>query len=334
MKRIIAAVIAATLLVFGIFFSIFTNLWASDFQDTLDQFAGGEFPPAQIVEPGDPGSQIAMINIEGAIMDTGSEPGMFATDQYNHQLVIESLKQVIEDDTIKAVLLNVDSPGGGVYESAEIHKYLTEVKEAGKIIYSSMGGMAASGGYYVSAPADQIFASEETLTGSIGVIMQSINFQQLAEDLGVEFNTYTSGDMKEMLSATSEPSEEETEYVQGMVDSMFDDFVQVVADGRSMSDEAVREIADGRIYLGEDAIDNGLVDQIGYIEDATAALKEEVGGNPQIIEYGYANNFAGINLNYGVKSLIGEFTGQNDIARVEHLINNRQGLQPMYLYER
>ncbi len=334
MKRIIAAVIAATLLVFGIFFSIFTSLWASDFQETFDQFAGGDAAPAQIVEQGDPGSKIAMINIEGTIIDTGSEPGMFSAEQYNHQLVIESLKQIIEDDTVKAILLNVDSPGGGVYESAEIHKYLVEAKEAGKIIYSSMGGMAASGGYYVSAPADQIFASEETMTGSIGVIMQSINFQQLADDLGVEFNTYTSGDMKEMLSATREPTEEEAEYVQGMVDSMFDDFVQVISDGRGMSEDEVRDLADGRIYLGEDALDNGLVDQIGYIEDATAALKEEVGGNPQIIEYGYANNFAGINLNYGVKSLVGEFTGQNDIARVEHLINNRQGLQPMYLYER
>lgn len=334
MKRIIAAVIAGTLLVFGIFFSIFTNLWASDFQETFDQFAGGEFPPAQIVEQGDPGSKIAMINIEGTIIDTGTEPGMFSGEQYNHQLVIESLKQIIEDDTIKAILLNVDSPGGGVYESAEVHKYLTEAKEAGKIIYSSMGGMAASGGYYVSAPADQIFASNETMTGSIGVIMQALNFEQLAEDLGIEFNTYTSGDMKEMLSATREPTEEETEYVQGMVDSMFDDFVQVVADGRGMSEDEVRDLADGRIYLGEDAMDIGLVDQIGYIEDATAALKEEVGGNPQIIEYGYTNNFAGINLNYGVGNLIGDITGRSDIARMENLINSRQGLQPMYLYER
>lgn len=334
MKRIIAAVIAATLLVFGIFFSIFTNLWASDFQETFDQFAGGEMPPSQVVEQGDPNSKIAMINIEGTIMDTGSQPGMFSAEQYNHQMVIESLKDVIEDDTIQGVLLNVDSPGGGVYEAAEIHKYLVEAQEAGKVVYSSMGGMAASGGYYVSAPADQIFASEETLTGSIGVIMQSINFQQLAEDLGIEFNSYTSGDMKEMLSATKEPSEEEMEYVQGMVDTMFDDFVQVVADGRDMSDDEVRDLADGRIYLGEDAVDNGLVDQLGHIEDATAALKEEIGGNPQVIEYGYANNFAGINLSSGIESIFGEITGQNDVARVEQMINNRQGLQPMYLYDR
>lgn len=333
MKRIIAAVIAATLLVFGIFFSIFTNLWASDFQDSIDQFAGGEFPPSQVVEEGDPNSRIALINIEGNIIDTGSSQNMFAVEQYDHQLVIESLKEIIEDDSIEGILLKVDSPGGGVYESAEIHKYLVEAREAGKVIYSSMGNMAASGGYYVSAPADQIFASKDTMTGSIGVIMQSINFQQLAEDVGIEFNTYTSGDMKEMLSPTRDASEEEMEYVQGMVDTMFDDFVQVVADGRDMTEEEVRDVADGRIFMGEAALENDLIDEIGYIEEATAALKEEIGGDPQIIEYGFANNFAGINLNYGVRSIIGEFTGQNDIARVEQLINNRQGLQPMYLYD-
>src|SRR5699024_6737307 len=137
-----------------------------------------------------------------------------------------------------------------------------------------------------------------------------------------------------ILSATKDPSEEEARYVQGMVDSMFDDFVEVVADGRGMSEEEVRNVADGRIYLGEDAVDNGLVDQLGHIEDATVALKDEVGGNPQVIEYGYANNFANINLSYGIESIFGEITGQNDIARVEQLINNRQGLQPMYLYDR
>src|SRR5699024_10025494 len=104
--------------------------------------------------------------------------------------------------------------------------------------------------------------------------------------------------------------------------------------GRDMSDDEVRDLADGRIYLGEDAVDNGLVDQLGHIEDATAALKEEIGGNPQVIEYGYANNFAGINLSSGIESIFGEITGQNDVARVEQMINNRQGLQPMYLYDR
>lgn len=333
MKRIVAAVIAVALLIFGVFFSFFSSLWASDWEDTFNQFSWGSFPPSFVVEEGDANNRIAVLNIEGTIMDTGEQPSTFSGPAYNHTMTIEALKEIINDDTISGVLLNVDSPGGGVYESEEIHKYLEEAKEAGKVIYSSMGGMAASGGYYVSSPADQIYASNETLTGSIGVIMQSINYSQLAEDFGVEFETYTSGDMKEMLSGHQDPSEEETEYVQGMVDTMFQNFVDVVSEGRDMSEDEVRDIADGRIYLGQDAVENGLVDQIGYIEDATEDLKEEIGGNPQIVEYGYDNSFANISFSYKVKDFIGEVTGNSDIQRVETLINDRQGMQPMYLYE-
>lgn len=332
MKRIVAAVIAAALLVFGIFFSFFTSLWASDWEEMFNEFSGGAFPPSFVVEDGDMDNKIAIINIEGTIMDTGQQSSMFSGVGYDHALTIEALKEVINDETITGILLNVDSPGGGVYESEEVHRYLQEASDAGKVIYSSMQGVAASGGYYVSAPADQIFASNETLTGSIGVIMQSVNYSQLAEDFGVEFETYTSGDMKEMLGGHKDPTEEEAEYVQGMVDTMFQNFVNVVGEGRDMSEDEVRNLADGRIYLGQDAVENGLVDQIGYIEDATDALKEELGGNPQIIEYGYDSGFANISFGYKVKSFIGEITGQSDIQRVEALIDNRQGMQPMYLY--
>lgn len=333
MKRIVAAVIAAALLIFGIFFSFFSSLWASDWEDMFSEFSGGDFPPSFVVEEGDVNNRIAMLNIDGTIADTGEQPSAFSAEGYNHTLTIEALKEIIADDSISGILLNVNSPGGGVYESEEIHKYLMEAKEAGKVIYSSMGGMAASGGYYVSSPADQIFASNETLTGSIGVIMQSMNYSQLAEDFGVEFDTYASGDMKEMLSGQREPTDEEREYVQSMVDTMFQNFVDVVSEGRGMSEEEVRDLADGRVYLGQDAVENGLVDQIGYIEDATDALKEEVGGNPQIIEYGYDTSFANISLSSKVKNMVGEITGKSDIERVESLINNRQGMQPMYLYQ-
>lgn len=333
MKRIIAVVIALALLVFGVVASVFNAMWASDWEDVFSEFSGGEFPPSTVMEEGDATNRIAVINIEGTIMDSGEQPGMFQSQGYNHTLVIESLKQILDDDTIKGVMLNVNSPGGGVYESAEIHKYLQQIKEDGKTIYSSMGGMAASGGYYVSAPADQIFASNETMTGSIGVIMQSINYSQLAEDFGVEFETYASGDMKEMLGGHRDPTEEESEYVRSMVDDMYQDFVDVVAEGREMSDEEVKNLADGRIYMGEDAMENGLVDQMGYFEDAMKALEKEIGGNPQVIEYGYNghNNFS---LSYKAKNLLSEITGRSDIDKIESLLDNRQGMTPMYLYEK
>ncbi|TVT29705.1 signal peptide peptidase SppA [Salinicoccus cyprini] len=331
MKRIIAVVVALSLLVFGVVASIFNTMWASDWEDLFNEYANAEFPPSFVVEAGDADSRIAMLNVEGTIVDSG-ETGVFAQQGYNHRLTVEALKEIISDDSIKGILLNVDSPGGGVYESAEIHKYLMEAKEAGKTIYSSMGGMAASGGYYVSAPADQIFASEETLTGSIGVIMQSINYSQLAEDYGVEFETYASGDMKEMLSGHRDPTEEETQYVQNMVDSMYQDFVTVVSEGRGMDEAEVRELADGRIFLGGDAVDNGLVDQLGYVEDALAGLKENIGGNPEVIEYGYDGTNR-ISFNYKAKSFISGLFGDTEIAQIESLLRNRQGVEPMYLYE-
>ncbi|WP_020007514.1 signal peptide peptidase SppA [Salinicoccus albus] len=330
-KRIIAVVIALALLVFGVVASVFNAMWASDWEETFNQYASTEFPPSSIVEQGDPENKIAVVNIEGTIMDTGNT-GAFNSGGYNHEMVIESLKQIASDDTVNGVMLNVDSPGGGVYESAEIHSHLQDIKDAGKTIYSSMGGMAASGGYYVSAPADQIFATNETITGSIGVIMQSINYSQLAEEYGIEFDTYTSGDMKDMLSGSSEPTQEEEEYVQGMVDSMFQDFVDVVEAGRGMSEDEVRNLADGRVYLGDEAVDNGLADQIGYPEDAMAALQEELGGNAQVVEYGQNSN-SNIPFSAQAKEFVGNLFGNNEIAKIESLLNNRQGVQPMYLYE-
>lgn len=331
MKRIIAVVIALALVVFGVMASVFNAMWASDWEEVFDQYASSDFPPSTVVEEGDPANKIAVVNIEGTIMDSGNT-GMFNADAYNHPMVIESLEQIADDDTISGVMLNVNSPGGGVYESAEIHKHLQEIKEAGKTVYSSMGGMAASGGYYVSAPADQIFATNETITGSIGVIMQTINYSQLAEDYGVEFETYASGDMKEMLSGHKETSQEEAEYVQGMVDSMYQDFVDVVAEGRGMSGEEVRELADGRVYLGDDAVENGLVDQLGYTEDAMAALEEEIGDNPQVVEYGY-NSSSSIPFSNKAKEFVNNMFGNSEITQIESLLNNRQGVQPMYLYE-
>src|SRR5699024_9161835 len=150
----------------------------------------------------------------------------------------------------------------------EVHKYLKEAKDKGKKIYSSMGTMAASGGYYVSAPADKIYASNETLTGSIGVIMQSIDYSELAEKYGVKFNKYRSGDMKNMIYSSKKLYKVEKEYVQHIVNSKFSEFVKVVSEGRDMSEKEVRNLADGRVYLCNDALENGLLDEIGFYDDA------------------------------------------------------------------
>lgn len=333
MKRIIALVSAIALVILGLGASFMTSLWASDWEDMFNEFSGANEPVSQVLEEGDAGNKIAVVNFDGVIQDTGTTgSGVFAAEGYDHPMTIQALKDIAADDTYSGVLLNVNTPGGGVFESAEIHKYLMEIKESGKTIYSSMGNMAASGGYYVSAPADQIFATDETITGSIGVIMQSMNYTELAENVGISYDVYKSGEMKDMMSASREATDEEQDYLQSIVDTMFQDFVDVVADGRGMSEEQVRELADGRIYLGSEAIENGLVDQEGYFDDALAALKEEVGGTPQVVEIGGVQTTS---FPFGVKiqNAIESITGGGEVKMVQELINNRQGVEPMYLYE-
>lgn len=332
MKRVIALIAAIALLISGVVMSVFNVFQKEQLDDFFSSFS--DQSPVTVLEEGDANNQIAVINIEGVIQSAPESSGFLnPAAGYNHQLTIEALKEIIEDDSVKAILLDVNSPGGGVYESAEVHKYLKEAKDKGKKIYSSMGTMAASGGYYVSAPADKIYASNETLTGSIGVIMQSIDYSELAEKYGVKFNTYTSGDMKDMLSPSKKPSKEEKEYVQHMVDSMFSDFVKVVADGRDMSEKEVRKLADGRVYLGNDALENGLVDEIGYYDDALNDLKKEIDvDNPQVYTYGQDLNSLS-KFRFKAPNMVQKLFTDNEALIVENLLNKRQGPKPMYLYE-
>lgn len=134
-----------------------------------------------VLEPGSFNERIALLSIDGVIQDVGSS-SPWVPLEYDHQMFLASLDQILEDDTVQGVVLSVNSPGGGVIESAEIHERLLKIKEKGIPIYVSMGSMAASGGYYISAPADKIFAHRETITGSIGVIMQSYNYAELAKN--------------------------------------------------------------------------------------------------------------------------------------------------------
>ncbi|CAD2075078.1 signal peptide peptidase SppA [Phocicoccus pinnipedialis] len=334
MKRTVALISAIALVLIGISMSVYNTFRAAEWEDFFTELTqtSAEIPET-VVEKGDEMNRIAIINIEGVIQDIPISQGIFAIQGgYNHQMTIAAIKNIIEDDTTKAIILNINSPGGGVYESAEIHKYLVEAKAKGKKIYSSMGNMAASGGYYVSAPADKIFATNETITGSIGVIMQNINYHELAEKYGVKFETYKSGEMKDMLSPTKETPETEKEYIQSIVDSMYSDFVTVVSEGRGMSEKDVRKLADGRIYLGSEAMKNGLVDEEGYFDDALNALKKEVGKNPQVYAVGGDPSALGF-FNLKAPDMIQSLFKQNDIETIQALMQRRQGIQPMYLYE-
>lgn len=329
MKRIVALIIAATLFIVGIGFSFMNVMLSTNFEDLL-QLEGTDAVPKSIYEAGNPANTIAVVNVEGTILNQPASP--LSAASYNHELTLAALEEIRDDASVKGVLLNVDSPGGGVYESAEIYRLLMDIKAQDKIIYSTMGNMAASGGYYISAPADKIYASNETLTGSIGVIMSGLNMSELFDDLGIEETTWTSGDMKNMGSMFSPMTEEEDEYFQYLTESMHDDFVNAIVEGRGMDEDDVRELADGRIYLAADAIENGLIDEIGNFNTALDALKEEVGERAHVVEYAVfdTNPLLGIPIP-GLKETLGNMLFDEQVM-VDYLTHLNLHPRPMYLY--
>lgn len=287
-----------------------------------------------VLEEGDLDSRIAKIYVDGTITSETSG-GLFSDVGYDHALLLEELKQIQNDPTIDGVLLEVNSPGGGVYESAEIAKEIQKIQALEIPLYVSMKNMAASGGYYISASADKIFATSETVTGSIGVIMSGMNYAGLLEKLGVSDATYKSGALKDAGSGTRPVTEEEKEVMQSFVDSSFARFVTVVAQGRDMPEAEVRKLADGRIYDGAQALDSGLIDAIGFPDDALQALKEEQDlADSEVFEYGIdSTGFA--STWFGAK--LAEFQGlkasdENQLASVLKTIGTPTAPKPLYYY--
>lgn len=222
------------------------------------------------IQAGSKNERILLLDLDGSIM-AGSGYS-FTGSGYNHDFFLKQLDKVLDDPTIKGILFTINSPGGGVYESAEIREKLLKIKDAGIPIYVSMKNLAASGGYYVAADADKIFANPETWTGSIGVISQTMDYAGLMEKYGVRSHIYASGRNKAMGSPYKEPSEEEVAIWMSLINESYDKFVKIIAEGRNMPEDKVRQLADGRIYSAKQALENGLVDKIGNSEDALEAL--------------------------------------------------------------
>lgn len=295
--------------------------------DTL--FAGTNELTETVIEDAGP-SRIAVLSVDGTIQDTGESSSLFGETGYNHSFFMDQLEQVRFDDSIRGVLLYVNSPGGGVMESAQIRDKILQIKKERSIpVYVSMGSMAASGGYYISAPADKIFASKETLTGSLGVIMQGYDYSELMKKLGISDNIIKSGTHKDIMSPTRPMTDEEKKIMQSMIDDSYNEFVHVVASGRGMSEEQVRKIADGRIYDGRQAKENGLIDEFGYQEDALAALKKEQKlSNASVIQYDAPTGFDSF---FSVATQ--KIAGQNaDITQLIKLTGTLQAPRMMYLY--
>lgn len=330
-KRWIALGAAALLLVFSIGINTVFSIVKSDFFSYFDSLMSTDLEMTEnVVESGDYKKRIALLSVTGTIQDIGSG-SVWAPLEYDHQFFLSQLDSILEDKTVKAVVLHVDSPGGGVIESAEIHEKLVQIKEERKIpIYVSMGSMAASGGYYIAAPADKIFAHRETITGSIGVIMQSYNIAELADKLGIKFETIKSGKHKDMLGGTRETTKEELAMIQEMINESYEAFVDVVEQGRGMSEAAVKKVADGRILSGTQAMRAGLVDEIGDLEDVITSIREDHNlQKAELFEYTADISGLGSLLSMKVKSFFGPSAEEVFLSKV---MSNNNAPRMMYLY--
>ncbi|MBI1880266.1 MAG: signal peptide peptidase SppA [Chloroflexi bacterium] len=272
------------------------------------------------------GDAVAIVRVEGIILPgEAPAPNPFAADEgaaYS-QRVIDDLKNADEDDGVKAIILFVDSPGGSAFASDEI---AVQIKKMHKPIIAAMGSLAASGGYYVSAPTQEIWAGPQTLTCSIGVISQFLNLEGFAEEYGITAITVKSGKFKDSGNPFREFTEEDKVLWQAIIDDAFAQFVGIVAEGRNMSEEAVREIADGRVCTSKQAKEMGLVDNFGYLPDAIDRAAELGGieGEPRLVEY---KRPAGI-----FQALGSAFNRPSPVEELKQLLNYHAGSPLMYLY--
>jgi protease-4 len=199
--------------------------------------------------------------------------------------VVEELQRHERDASVRAVVLRVDSPGGGVAASQEIYEAVQKLHDDGKPVIVSMGGVAASGAYYVSCAADSIVCNPGTLTGSIGVIMSFPNTQTLFRKVGVSLEVVKTGKFKDIGSMWRPMTEDERKLLQGVLSDVYDQFIDAIVDGRSMNREDVVPYADGRVFTGSQALDYGFVDRLGDLDDAIqmAAKMGGISGRPVIV---------------------------------------------------
>jgi protease-4 len=216
--------------------------------------------------------RVALVKIEGVLLTS------------DH--IVDELHDYAEDSSIKAIVIRIDSPGGGVVPSQEIYNAVKYAKKEGKKVVVSMGSVAASGGYYVAAAADKIVANPGTLTGSIGVKMEFANLEKLLEKIGVQGMVVKSGEYKDIGSPFRTMTEPEKKLLQSVIDDVHSQFITAVAEGRKLQEADVRAIADGRIFTGQQALTLKLVDQMGDLSDSIQLAGSLVGikGKPAVIE--------------------------------------------------
>ncbi|MEO8377450.1 MAG: signal peptide peptidase SppA [Candidatus Sumerlaeota bacterium] len=241
-------------------------------------------PPAEFqevtVRGGSRSQKILMLDVDGVITSGAGEGNpLFGTEQSTVNQVTEKLAKARRDKSIKAVILRVDSPGGGVTASDVIYQKLKKFKADTNLpIYVSMLDLAASGGFYISMAGDELYVHPTTITGSIGVIAMFPQFEGLGEKIGVYMEILKSGENKDLTGGFKNMTEGQRAILQQMIDEMYGRFVSVVHEGRPKLEESkIRELADGRIYTAQQAVDNGLVDGVKYTDEVVDLARQHIG---------------------------------------------------------
>ncbi|WNY26717.1 signal peptide peptidase SppA [Methanolapillus ohkumae] len=228
------------------------------------------------------GGKIAVINVHGT-MATGELP--YGSGYAGSDTICGYIRQAADDNSVKAIILRVNSPGGSPACAQEIVEEIKRAQEKGKPVVISMGDVAASAAYYISAPADYIYANSGTTTGSIGVINTHVDYSEAYEKEGINVEIIKSGEMKDIGGSWRPYTSKETVYMQGIIDEQYGVFVQEIATGRNMTVDDVKKISDGRPYTGQTAMELGLVDGLGNFYDAVDKAKELSGSNSASLYY-------------------------------------------------
>lgn len=215
-------------------------------------------------------AKVGVVRIEGIIIDSVD--------------IIEQIDEFADDDGIKAIVLRINSPGGGVVPSQEIYQSVLELRKKKKVV-ASMGAVAASGGYLIAAAADRIVANPGTITGSISAVMHFADVQELMRKVGVRSSVVKSGKFKDIGSPVREMTGEEKQLIQGIVDDIYDQFTQIISENRKVPLETIIGLADGRIFSGRQALAVKLVDELGGLQDAVSLAGRLAGmeGKPAIV---------------------------------------------------
>lgn len=272
----------------------------------------------------DASDTIALINIDGEIVESESSDGLtsFSDNTVSARHIKKVLKEIAKDDSVKGVLLRINSPGGSAAASDEILTDIKRFKEDHKIpVVTYMTDLAASGGYYVSLGSDKIVANPSAITGSIGVILEYVNYGDLASKYGVKSVVIKSGTHKDIVSPFRDPTKEETDILQSVVDDAYSIFVKHVSDSRNLKREEALKLADGRIYSALQAKENGLIDETGGFEDAVNVAKKLAKiDDAKVVEFGKTGF---------LDSLLGSVTHKFNLVELPKF---NHGSKLMYLY--